>query len=219
MGAPPGLTRSVSDDLEEAWEHQPRTEWLVWIAGAAAIALDEALRVLGGLVAETLVLVPEAEGLVMAALETAEACVRREATRADCQEVARRAEEAAKEAPATFRDAPPKAYREIVLAGAAVARASEAIMSARLRDEAARMERARNSARLLGAGLDIFARRADPSPRFDIDHMSHPIQAELLFVVAALAEGARLLEAARELLGAPVGAALADEFRRRFTML
>jgi len=219
MGAPEALTAAAPPDLEAAWDELDRIDWLVWVAGAASVALDEALRVLSGLIAEALVNVPEAETIVMGALETAEACVRREATRADCEERAEVAEAAAKEAPATFRDAPPKAYRELCQAGARIARAAEAIMSARLRDEAAQMERARDSAAFLGVGLDIFARRADPPARFDAERPEHPVHAELLFVVASLAEAARLLEKGRAILGQPTGAALADEFRERFDVL
>ncbi|MAQ19882.1 MAG: hypothetical protein CMN30_34395 [Sandaracinus sp.] len=219
MGAPASLVDAVPDDPEDAWAWSERLEGSVWIGGAAAVALDEMLRVVSGLVAEALVQVPPAESLVLEALETAERCVRRQATRADCQRLAAACEEAAREAPATFRAAPPRAYRELVGAGAAVARAAEAIMSARLRDEAARMERARNSARLLGIGVDVFAPAADPAPRLDVDHLGHPIQAELLYVVAALAEAARLLEAAHAELDEPTGAALSAAFRERFTTL
>lgn len=219
MGAPEALSAAVPADLETAWDELEQIDWLVWVAGAASIALDEALRVLSGLVAEALVDVPEAEAIAMGALETAEACVRREATRADCEERAAAAEAAAKEAPATFRDAPPKAYRELCQAAARIARAAEAIMSARLRDEAAQMERARDSAAFLGVGLDIFARRVDPPARFDVERPEHPVHAELLFVVASLAEAARLLSKARAILGQPTGAALAEEFRERFDVL
>ena len=219
MGAPEALVEAIPEDLEEAWESLDRLEWLVWVAGVASIALDETLRVLSGLVAEALVEVPEAEALLIEVLETAEACVRREATRADCQLQAEKAEAAAREAPATFRDAPPKAYGEVCRAAALLARAAEAIMSARLRDEAARMERARDSAAYLGVGLDIFARREDPPARFDVEHMGHPVQAELLFVVASLAEAARLLEDAWAILGEPPERPLAGEFRGRFELL
>lgn len=219
MGAPAALVAAVPDDLEVAWDELERADWLVWIAGAASVSLDEALRVLSGLLAEALVEVPQAETIVMGALETAEACVRREATRADCQAKATVAEAAAREAPATFRDAPPKAYCELAEGAARVARAAEAIMSARLRDEAAQMERARDSAAYLGVGVDIFARRADPPARFDVERIGHPIHAELLFVVASLAEAARMLEQARAILGQPTGAALANELRGRFREL
>lgn len=219
MGAPEALVAAAPADLERAWAELERIDWLVWVAGAASVALDEALRVLSGLVAEALVEVPQAEAIVMQALETAEACVRREATRADCEAQAEIAEAAAREAPATFREAPPQAYRELAEAGARVARAAEAIMSARLRDEAAQMERARDSAAYLGVGLNVFARPADPPARFDVERRAHPIHAELLFVVASLAEAARLLERARSLLGQPTGAALAEAFRDRFDAL
>jgi len=216
MGAPEALVASVPADLETAWDELERVDWLVWVAGAASISLDETLRVLSGLLAEALVEVPQAESIVMQALETAEACVRREATRSECQAEAEIAEAAAREAPATFREAPPKAYCELAEAAGRVARAAEAIMSARLRDEAAQLERARDSAAYLGVGVDIFARRADPPARFDVERIGHPIHAELLFVVASLAEGARLLERARAILGQPTGAALAADFRSRF---
>ena len=209
MGAPEALVAAVPADLESAWDDLERADWLVWVAGAASVSLDETLRVLSGLIAEALVAVPQAETIVMGALETAEACVRREATRAECEAQATVAESAAREAPATFRDAPPKAYCELAEAGGRVARAAEAIMSARLRDEAAQMERARDSAAYLGVGIDIFARRADPPARFDVERIGHPIHAELLFVVASLSEAARLLEQARAILGQPTGAALA----------
>jgi hypothetical protein len=219
MQAPVAARDAVGDaELEEAWDRCADPEHLVWIAGAAAISLDETLRALSGALAETLVDVPEAEALVMKVLETAEACVRRAATRADCQERADEAERAAEDAPATFRDAPPKAYREVTRAAGQIARAAEAIMSARLRQEAGRMERARNAAAFLGVGLDVFA-RPETVARLDVDHLDHPVQAELLFVVASLANAARLMDTARGQLGGTRGAALTAELRESYGAL
>lgn len=219
MGAPDALVAAAPGDLETAWNAIERVDWLVWIAGAASVSLDETLRVLSALLAEALVQVPRAEAVVAPALDIANACLRREATRAECQAEAEVAEVAAREAPATFRETPPKAYGELAEAAGRIARAAEAIMSARLRDEAAQLERARDSAAYLGVGLDIFARPSDPPARFDVERIDDPVHAELLFVIASLAEAARLLDRARGLLGQPSGAALAAEFQGRFREL
>ena len=61
MGAPASLVDAVPDDPEDAWAWSEQLEGSVWIGGAAAVALDEMLRVVSGLVAEALVQVPPAE--------------------------------------------------------------------------------------------------------------------------------------------------------------
>ena len=111
------------------------------------------------------------------------------------------AEQAARDAKATFREGMPEGYSPIVRAAAWVARAAEGLMTARLRAEAARMQQAQQTASYLGAGVNILV-SDEPPIRLAAERIPEDaFHGELLYVVAALAESIESVVAARLALG------------------
>ena len=199
--------RPHGPDFEAAWDACPRPSWLMWIAGAAALSLGDAVLVVAAWAGEVAERVPEAEALAEETLRVAERCVRREATRAECLQVAEVADAAAQDAPASSRQAPPAGYGGVASGVAWVARAAEGLMTARLRAEAARMERAQRAASYLGVGVSALVEN-EPPIRLEAERvLEDPFHAELLYVVAALAEAAEALEGTLEATGAGESAA------------
>lgn len=189
-----GRARGASDRaFEDTWDSCPRADWQVWLAGAAALPLSDLVLVLVAWGGEVLADVPEAESIALHVLDLAERTVQREATRAECLVAAEDAEHAARDAPVTFRDSPPLGYGAMASAASWIARAAEGLMTANLRAEAARMQRAQRSASYLGGGPQIFLEREQPVVLAAERLPDDPFHSELLYVVASAAEGAAAL--------------------------
>ncbi len=215
MEAPePLITWAESHSFEDAWDACPDAVGQVWLWGAASLSLNEGVMVVLDAVRQSLDAIQPARSIVEHVLSVAARCVQRTATRADCEQAADEAEQAARDAKATFRDGMPDGYSSIVRAAAWVARAAEGLMTARLRAEASRMQQAQQTASYLGAGVNILIDQ-EPPIRLDAERIpSDAFHAELVYVVAALAEAMTHLVEARESLGQPdVNAALRDHIR------
>ncbi|MEM9069054.1 MAG: hypothetical protein AAGE52_11140 [Myxococcota bacterium] len=182
--------KGVGDD---AWATCPSPEWQVWLAGVYGESLNHLLLGLSGWAGEILANVPDAEAVVLHVLAKAEGCVRRDVRREDCLAAAEEADRVARDAPATFRNGVATAYPPLATGAAWVARAAEGLLTARLRAEADRMQRAQATASYLGAGVNALVEN-EPLVRLAADRVPEDaFHAELLYVVAAGAEAASAL--------------------------
>ncbi|MFK7998968.1 MAG: hypothetical protein AB8H86_05200 [Polyangiales bacterium] len=184
-------------ELGAAWDQCPSPVWLMWLAGAAGTALDQALLVVLTWSAEVATSVPEAEELVRQTLESVEESARRGRGEA-CAAAAERAEAASRSAPASFRAKPPLGFEALTMAAAWAARAAEGLVASRKRAEAVRMQRAQHMASFLGTGVDTTVQRETPMCLDTESLPDSPVHAELLYVVAALAQTALYLVSTRE---------------------
>lgn len=200
MDAPADLiawSAEFGDDLSAAWTACPSPAWLMWLAGGAGTALDTALTVVLTWCAEVATSVPSAESLVTQTLEAVEDAARRGDGR-ECAAAAERAESASRSAPASFRAKPPLGFEALTMAAAWAARAAEGLVASRKRAEAVRMQRAQHVASLLGTGVDTTVGNATPMC-LNTDRLpDSPVHAELLYVVAALAQSALYVVSTRE---------------------
>jgi hypothetical protein len=200
MDAPEELlawSAEFQSDLGAAWGRCPSPVWLFWLAGAAGTALEKALAVVLTWSAEVATSVPEATELVLKTLETVEESARRGRGEA-CVAAAERAESASRSAPASFRAKPPLGFEALTMAAAWAARAAEGLVASRKRAEAVRMQRAQHVASLLGTGVDTTVERETLMCLNTESLPDSPVHAELLYVVAALAQSALYLVSTRE---------------------
>lgn len=200
MDAPEELlswSAEFGSDLGAAWSQCPTPVWLIWLAGAAETALDKALLVVLTWSTEVATSVPEAEQLVLQTLEEVEESARRGRGEA-CVAAAERAEAASRSAPASFRAKPPLGFEALTMAAAWAARAAEGLIASRKRAEAVRMQRAQHMASFLGTGVDTTVERETPMCLNTDSLPDSPVHAELLYVVAALAQSALYLVSTRE---------------------
>ena len=202
MEAPEELVAwSAGRSFDDAWDECEHAVHQVWLWGAVGLSLNHGVLAVHDAAHDVLPSVPEARSIVEHVLGLAAACVDRRATREQCEQAADEAEQAARDAKATFRDAMPEGYTPIVRASAWIARAAEGLMTARLRAEAARMQRAQQTASYLGAGVNILVENEPPirlAAELVPDDAFH---SELLYVVAALAEAMEAVVAARVAVG------------------
>ena len=200
MDAPEELltwSAGFGSDLGAAWNQCPSPVWLMWLAGAAETALDKALAVVIAWLEEVATNVPEAQEFVRLTLETVEESARRGHGEA-CVAAAERAESASRSAPASFRSRPPLGFEALTMAASWAARAAEGLVASRKRAEAVRMQRARHVASFLGTGVDTTVQRETPMCLNTECLPDSPVHAELLYVVAALAQAALYLVSTRE---------------------
>ncbi len=200
MDAPSELLGFVAErpSVEEASDACPSLEWFFWLAGAASAPLAAMVHVLGDLVERRVDGLTDGGKPLTHALQVARDCVARRATREQCEDAARSAEFAANELPATFRTVPGHGYAELARAAMWTARGAEGVMTARLRLEARRLEEAHRRASWLGGGIDIALSRSEDVALDAQQIATDAFHADLLYVIAACAEGGKELSLAHE---------------------
>ena len=171
----------------------PRPEWFLWIVGATGTPMNDVLVIVCAWAELVAAEVPEGQALANYAIELAEEAAYGSTSAAQFLEVAERAEEAAASAPATFRDLAPIGFESLARASAWIARAAEGLIASRRRFEAIRMDHASRAAGYLGAGVNAFVGKEPPVRLLPFAVGSDPVQAELVYVVAAMAEAASQL--------------------------
>ncbi len=230
MEAPPTLTEWVQQtgdqdedpDWAALWRQCPVPPWLLWLAGAGALPLTQAISAVGQWANDEADRVPEAQALVQRAVRLAQGSLTGQVSGKACLEAAEAAESAAASAPATFRNAAPRAFQPLAMGAAWLCRAAEGLQTAERRVEASRLDRARNMASYLGAGVDLTLGSLGRAGPIRLNAARLPADAfhsELLYVVAALAEAASALARARDLHHPDSPAGAAEALRGHFAQV
>jgi hypothetical protein len=177
--------------LEDAWNACARPDHRCWLAAVAGAPMERIVD------AAATAFFSVAEGRDdLASLTQALEAVVAEDDGPTCVELAETCEAQAERGPAGYRSAPASAaYAGAARAAALVCRAREAMLSAELSLEGARLDRARNTSVLLGGGVHAFLpANAGPVRLSDVPK-AHAVHGALLFVVAACAEACREIAA------------------------
>lgn len=205
--APEALIRRVREQawtLDDAWARSmPATHrmWLAACVGAPIEVLVEAAASAVWATSERFADVPPSLGDTVAlAIEGAEPSALLAAATA-CEELAATS--------GSYRTTRPPGFDALARAAALVAHAAEGLASAAARREAVRLEQARHTGALIGAGASVALPSADGPLRLDVRAAaSDPAQGALLFASAACAESVR--ECADALTAAGDAATLLD---------
>lgn len=202
LDAPEALVRRVAElTFDEAWEACEWGEHRVWLAAGAGAPIEALVEA----AATAALVVLERLGDPSPALARAAELAVAGASVFELSRAAARCEQIAEAAQGTYRIAPGKALPPAARAAALVARAAEGLAEGEARREAVRLERARASGALLGAGMHAFLPAGEGPARIHLATVdSDPAQSAFLFAVAACAESLFESESALHALRDPL---------------
>ncbi|MFK7989776.1 MAG: hypothetical protein AB8I08_27405 [Sandaracinaceae bacterium] len=174
-------------DVDDAWGRTMPAAHRMWLAacsGAPIEALIEAAASAVWTASEEFKDVPEMlAATVSLAVEGAPSARLLEAATA-CEQLAGTG--------ASYRSARSPGFEALVRAAALVAHAAEGLTTGKARREAARLEQARRTGALIGAGAHVALPTAEGPPRLNVPAAgSDPAQGAFLFASAAAAESVR----------------------------
>lgn len=200
MDAPESLLQPVREldlELDAAWERCARADHRVWLAAGAGAPVELLVEASA---AAVLVLL-ERLGDPSDALSDAAELAAGGASIRDLARAAERCEQIAERGEASYRTAPGIGLVHAARAAALVARAAEGLGQGEARREAVRLERARHTGALLGAGAHAVLPARDEPARVNVHALtSDPAQGAFVYAVAACAEALFEADAVRDVL-------------------